>query len=1032
MADVSASNIRIGANIQGLLDGMKRASQAVRTVTFDINAKLADSYKRANKEQSAFRGGITKLGDDLVGLGQKMGAIGALPALFAAGKTYKDYADLQKLEVGLKRYGESLEGVRELAKLPNIGVFDGAKVLIGLRAVGVEADKSKRLITSFANAITEAGGSAEDLEPALVNIKQFLSTGNINQVDLRQLSARIPQINEALRSAFGSTDATDLNKLGVNKVVEGILTELEKLPPVAGGAGMAMDQAADSFTFFSASVGEAIDKSADITGKISAFGGFLDDLSTNFKSLNPEAQKAIAWIGGMAVAIPALTIAVGSFIKFIPLVTAGFGFATVPWTAIILGIAGVVTILGSLTAVLALAGSNAAEYNKQQELVAGFTGKLNPLVAEYEKLTKQTKLSKEEQTRLQSVTQELGREIPTAVTGWDNYGNAIDINAKKVKSYITDQQNLLKAMQATRKEELLTEQKRSDVRKTELQKILQSGKETKNVNLGMGVNQIQTQTLGNEDLRKYTKELIDLQNKDKANRKELLTIGGKDLYTKEAAKLTELKRLRRTYAEDYKAALKSENIALINSVSEKSRALDKEIADQTGRVRPLKDMVGLGSKESEVAGNGIAKGIEAVAEPAKLASLSIAKLEERLKTLTESYTALDPTAKDYKQKQTEIAGEVRQVTLLIDQQSKALTSASGAAKGAAKEAKEAGKYYKQMSELEYVLYQIDLASKYDKDRNAVKAATTEYKELVGVVANLNAELLKSQSATVGDSTYDGLEKAKQKTAGIADSRMSQTTSDINRSTANVYGEKNAQLDASLDAKSFLGDKKTLKEIEDFFATIPKVAGESQEAYAEKLKGFVAVSQELSGSLSASLREMAANVAVGFGEMLGDLASGVGGMAEFTGKLVGALAGMLREMGKAMIAAGTAGIAMKLLMKNPALTLAAGVALVAVGQVLSNSIQKSTDKASTTRFAKGGMAYREMNAIVGDNPNARFDPEMIAPYSKVDQSIKKSIAESGANGAGSGWEQVEIKVRGEDMYLVMQRVAARNKTIKRIG
>ena len=69
----------------------------------------------------------------------------------------------------------------------------------------------------------------------------------------------------------------------------------------------------------------------------------------------------------------------------------------------------------------------------------------------------------------------------------------------------------------------------------------------------------------------------------------------------------------------------------------------------------------------------------------------------------------------------------------------------------------------------------------------------------------------------------------------------------------------------------------------------------------------------------------------------------------------------------------------------------------------------------------------MMARVGDNPQARYDPEMIAPYSKVHDSIKKSVAESGTSGGGE-WGLLEVKVRGEDIYHVYQRTDKRKRTI----
>lgn len=337
--DITAGNIRIGANIQGLLDGMKKASAAVRGMTLDMNSRLAESYRRASNEQALFKGGLIKLGDELQGIAGKMALIGSLPALLAAGKAYKDYAELQKLEKGLTRYGETLETVREIAKLPNIGVFDAAKSLISLKAMKMSSELATRSIKAMANAITDAGGSAIDLEPAMINLRQFKSTKHINQVDLRQLSARMPQTMDAMQAAFGTQDVEKLNekmaKLGTDGFISKFITELEKIPKAGGGASTAMEQLGDSALFFSASMGEGLDKAFGVTDKIGKLGGALDGLSSSFRNLSPEAQKSIFAVGAVAVAIPAVMGAVGGLIKLLPLLATGFGLISGPVLAVV-------------------------------------------------------------------------------------------------------------------------------------------------------------------------------------------------------------------------------------------------------------------------------------------------------------------------------------------------------------------------------------------------------------------------------------------------------------------------------------------------------------------------------------------------------------------------------------------------------------------------------------------------------------------------------------------------------------------------
>lgn len=346
MADVGSTNIRLGAQIGGFLSGMRQASAATRDLTYQVNTNLTNSFRQSDAQARTFRGGLTRLGKDIQSVGKTMTGLVTLPAILGTGQAYKDFANLEKLQKGLDRFGVKLETVRDIAKLPNIGLFDGAKTLVGLRAVGVETEKATRLVKSFANAIAEAGGDATDLEPALFNIKQFLSTKNINQVDLRQLAARMPQTTQALQNAFGTSDATALNKIGVEKVVEGLLVELEKIPPVAAGASTAMDTFGDTMKVSSATLGQVADKTFDITGKINALGTKIEGAADSFRGMSATGQKTVLAFGAIAAAAGPVLFAVGKIIQLAPAMGAaiskGFTVAMGPVGVFVAVLAGVV------------------------------------------------------------------------------------------------------------------------------------------------------------------------------------------------------------------------------------------------------------------------------------------------------------------------------------------------------------------------------------------------------------------------------------------------------------------------------------------------------------------------------------------------------------------------------------------------------------------------------------------------------------------------------------------------------------------
>ena len=63
------------------------------------------------------------------------------------------------------------------------------------------------------------------------------------------------------------------------------------------------------------------------------------------------------------------------------------------------------------------------------------------------------------------------------------------------------------------------------------------------------------------------------------------------------------------------------------------------------------------------------------------------------------------------------------------------------------------------------------------------------------------------------------------------------------------------------------------------------------------------------------------------------------------------------------------------------------------------------------LAMGGLAYAPQLALVGDNPNAMHDPEVISPLSKLKQYM---------GGGDSGGGELTTRVKGDDLLFVLNR------------
>jgi len=164
--------------------------------------------------------------------------------------------------------------------------------------------------------------------------------------------------------------------------------------------------------------------------------------------------------------------------------------------------------------------------------------------------------------------------------------------------------------------------------------------------------------------------------------------------------------------------------------------------------------------------------------------------------------------------------------------------------------------------------------------------------------------------------------------------------------------------------------------------------------------------QVNQSIEFAVESMLMGVAqmVGASIALGEPLRGIGMM------LGDILANLAIELGKYAIAHGVAIEAIKESLKslNGPAAIAAGIALLAIGAGLKARMQKVGGDAGIPALAEGGLAYGPTTALIGDNRNARIDPEVVAPLSKLRDMM--------------GGNQVEVfgRISGNDIFLSNSR------------
>ena len=336
--------IGIGADNSGLKDALK-----------DSEAQIKSFFKSLE--------GLNKIGEQLSSIGQKMSVGLTLPILALGAAAIKSYGDLQSLKMGLEAVmgssqaaSSEFEKLREVAKLPGLGLKEAAKGSVALQSAGFSADMARRSLMAFGNALATVGKGANELDFVNLALTQLQNKTSGFGQDLRQLTEQLPQLRGALTAAFGTADSEAIAKLGYTgaQVVQMITTEFEKLPKVTGGIKNAFENLSDNIFISSSRIGKIIDDTFDISGIIDKLTGYLDKAVSAFENLSPSIQNTILVVAGLAAAAGPLLVAVGGLLAMLPTLLSGLGAVKVAFAALT-GPIGLVTlaIVGVVTAVVA-------------------------------------------------------------------------------------------------------------------------------------------------------------------------------------------------------------------------------------------------------------------------------------------------------------------------------------------------------------------------------------------------------------------------------------------------------------------------------------------------------------------------------------------------------------------------------------------------------------------------------------------------------------------------------------------------------
>lgn len=201
---------------------------------------------------------------------------------------------------------------------------------------------------------------------------------------------------------------------------------------------------------------------------------------------------------------------------------------------------------------------------------------------------------------------------------------------------------------------------------------------------------------------------------------------------------------------------------------------------------------------------------------------------------------------------------------------------------------------------------------------------------------------------------------------------------------------------------------------DNYTTALTARGWSFSAALEHVHGAIAeVMQRFDQQVSKFMADSIVAAAEAIGQVItGDL--GFGGLMK---AILTQFVSFLKNIGTQLIEFGVMILAFKSALRsvlwNPWAAIAIGAAMVAAAAVMTALINKNAGD-SVPALANGGLAYGPTYAMVGDNPNARTDPEIIAPLSRLQSMLPTAGAAQQIQITLGG----QLTAKGRDLVYVL--------------
>lgn len=291
-----------------------------------IGASTDDFDKKVNASLNKIR----RFGATISEAGQALSIGFSAPVIAAGAATLNAAVQMESLENGLAATMKStaaaateLERLKEVSKLPGLGLKEAVQGSIRLQILGDSADESRRIMRELGNALAVVGGGKEDFSEVIRQLSQMAAVGKVTKENLDPIVERIPQIAAIIKEKFGAAALGDpaktFEKMGISaqQFIGVVVSELERGGRAGGDLKTSMENLRESAEQTAAAFG----KSLLPIGKRLVDEFFnpaiaqAQKLAEQFSKLSPETQDTALKFGALAVALPPVAFVLGTLIE---------------------------------------------------------------------------------------------------------------------------------------------------------------------------------------------------------------------------------------------------------------------------------------------------------------------------------------------------------------------------------------------------------------------------------------------------------------------------------------------------------------------------------------------------------------------------------------------------------------------------------------------------------------------------------------------------------------------------------------------